>query len=130
MTKEPRHRINPLILERAKELRHPQTPAEANLWRHIRNNQLGYKFRRQHPIDRFIVDFYCAETRLWIEIDGPSHGEPEQMEYDRARTEYLKTLDYHLSRFTNDEVRYQLSSVLLEIVRRNDDLRDLSSKPG
>jgi very-short-patch-repair endonuclease len=52
---ETRHRIHPIILQRAREMRHPQTPAEATLWGGIRNRNLGYKFRRQHPIDRFII---------------------------------------------------------------------------
>ena len=72
------------------KLRHPQTPAEATLWQHLRNRNLGYKFRRQHPIDRFIIDFYCAEAKLCIEIDGSSHFETEQEEYDKARTEFWK----------------------------------------
>ena len=68
-----RHRIHPLILTHAREMRHPQTPAEASLWRALRNRQFKYKFRRQHPIDRFIIDFYCAEAKLLIEVDGASH---------------------------------------------------------
>jgi type I restriction enzyme R subunit len=67
-------RIEPMILQRARELRQPQTPAEEKLWYWLRDSQLeGMKFRRQHPIGRFIVDFYCAEKKLVIEVDGDTH---------------------------------------------------------
>jgi very-short-patch-repair endonuclease len=112
-----RHRIYPPVLLRSRELRHPQTPAEATLWRHLRSRNLSYKFRRQHPLDRFIVDFYCAEAKLCIEIDGGSHFETEQKEYDTARTEFLEELGYEVIRFTNDDVRYNIDMVIDEIVR-------------
>ena len=111
------HRIYPPILLRSRELRHPQTPAEATLWQHLRNRNLIYKFRRQHPIDRFIIDFYCAQTKLCIEIDGSQHLESEQVEYDKARTEFLEELGYKVIRFTNDDVRYNIHAVVDEIVR-------------
>jgi very-short-patch-repair endonuclease len=112
-----RHRIYPPILLMAREMRHPQTPAEATLWRALRDRRLSYKFRRQHPIDRFIVDFYCAQVKLCIEIDGAKHFEPEQMEYDAARTAYLQELGYKLIRFTNDDIRYNIHTVVDEIIR-------------
>jgi len=112
-----RHRIYPPVLLRSRELRHPQTTAEATLWRNLRDRNLGYKFRRQHPIDRFIVDFYCAEAKLCIEIDGSSHFEIEQEEYDEVRTEFLESLGYRVIRFTNNDVRYNIHSVVNEIVR-------------
>ena len=114
---QPRHRISPLILQRARELRHPQTAAEATLWRALRSRNLGYKFRRQHPIDRFIIDFYCAQAKLCIEVDGDSHAEASQKEYDAARTPYLKELGYKVIRFTNNDVRYNLNAVIEEILR-------------
>jgi very-short-patch-repair endonuclease len=113
---ETRHRIYPPILERAREMRHPQTPAEATLWRALRNRNLNYKFRRQHPIDRFIIDFYCAQAKLCIEIDGASHLDPEQQKYDAARTEFLEDLGYKVIRFTNNDVRYMLDAVATEII--------------
>ncbi len=114
---ESRHRIHPIILARAREMRQPQTPAEATLWRHLRNRNLKYKFRRQHPIYRFIIDFYCAEAKLLIEIDGDSHLQKEQMEYDQARTEYLEDFGYQVIRFTNDDMRYNINTVVTEIIR-------------
>lgn len=113
---EKRHRIHPTIRQFARELRQPQTPAEAALWRHLRNRNLKYKFRRQHPIDFFIIDFYCAEARLLIEIDGGSHLVIEQMEYDKARTECLEALGYKVIRFTNDDVRYNINAVADKII--------------
>jgi very-short-patch-repair endonuclease len=114
---ETRHRIHPAILARAREMRQPQTPAEATLWQHLRNRNLRYKFRRQHPIDRFIIDFYCAEAKLLIEIDGASHLDKEQVEYDKARTEYLEELGYKVIRFTNNDVRYNINAVVDEIIK-------------
>lgn len=114
---ETRHRIHPIILARAREMRHPQTPAEATLWRALRNRQTGFKFRRQHPIDRFIVDFYCAQAKLLIEVDGASHLQPNQEEYDKVRTKYLEELGYKVIRFTNDDVRYNTHAVAGEILQ-------------
>ena len=112
-----RHRIYPPVLLRSRELRHLQTPAEATLWQNLRNRNLGYKFRRQHPIDRFIVDFYCAEAKLCIEIDGGSHFEKEQEGYDKARTEFLEALGYQVVRYTNNDVRYNIHAVVDQIIR-------------
>jgi len=115
---EKRYRIYPPILERARKMRHAQTPAEAALWQALRNRNLNYKFRRQHPIDKFIVDFYCAQAKLCIELDGDTHFEPSQQEYDLARTAYLEALGYKIIRFSNQDVRYNLQSVVDEIVRK------------
>jgi len=112
-----RHRIHPVILARAREMRHPQTPAEATLWHALRNRQTGFKFRRQHPIERFIIDFYCAEAKLLIEVDGESHLQPDQEEYDKARTEYLEDLGYKVIRFTNNDVKYNIKVVADEILQ-------------
>ncbi len=104
-----------------RELRHPQTPAEATLWYALRDRNLGYKFRRQHPIQKFIIDFYCAQVKLCVEIDGASHLEREQAEYDAARTDFLQELGYRVIRFTNDDVRNHIHSVvdaILEEIKR------------
>jgi very-short-patch-repair endonuclease len=112
-----RHRIYPSVLLRSRELRQPQSPTEATLWRHLRNRNHKYKFRRQHPIDRFIIDFYCAKAKLCIEIDGSSHFEKEQEDYDKARTEMLEALGYKVIQFTNDDVRYNIHVVVDEIIK-------------
>jgi very-short-patch-repair endonuclease len=121
-----RHRIYPLLLERAREMRHPQTPAEAALWHVLRNHNLKYKFRRQHPIDHFIIDFYCAQAKLCIEIDGASHLEPEQQKYDALRTEVLEELGCKVIRFTNNDVRYNIHAVVDEITRTMENLLETS----
>jgi len=103
-------RYHPHTLAFARELRHPQTPAEQKVWQVLRNRQCaGYKFRRQHPIGPFIVDFYCAQTKLVIEIDGDTHA--DQIEYDLARTEYLNQQGYRVLRFTNNDVHTNIDAV-------------------
>ena len=114
MPDEKQHRIYPPLLTAARELRQPQTPAEQKLWSRLRNHQLdGFKIRRQHPIDRFIIDFYFAAAKLCIEIDGDSHV--EQLGYDQACTEYLNERGYTVIRFTNREVFNQCEAVLQAI---------------
>ncbi len=114
---ETKHRIHPAILARAREMRHPQTVAETTLWHVLRNRQIGFKFRRQHPIERFIIDFYCAEAKLLIEVDGETHCQPGQEEYDKVRTEYLEELGYKVIRFSNNDVRYNIGAVANEILQ-------------
>ncbi len=114
MSEEKQLYTNPLILARARELRRPQTPAEAKLWARLHNRQLGFKFRRQQPIDRFIVDFCCFTSRLIIEVDGDSHV--EQADYDAARTEWLEQRGWRVMRFSNAEVHGQIEAVLEAIL--------------
>jgi very-short-patch-repair endonuclease len=115
MPDEKRHRIYPSILERSRDLRHPLTPAEAKVWARVRNSQLGFKIRRQHPIGRFIADFYCAAAKLVIEIDGDTHAQPDQIEYDAVRTAWLEAHGYRVIRFDNRDVHANLESVLESI---------------
>ena len=109
----------PLIFERAKELRQNMTPAEIILWERLRNKQLeGFRFKAQHPIDKFIVDFYCHKARLLIELDGTSHD--NKGEYDNGRTAELARYDLKVIRFTNQEVETDIEYVIgriLEILR-------------
>ncbi|RME51571.1 MAG: endonuclease domain-containing protein [Caldilineae bacterium] len=103
-----------IIRRRAKALRKEMTPAEAALWQRLRNRQLhGLKFRRQHPIGRFIVDFYCAEKRLVVEIDGEIHE--TQREYDTVRDDNLRQRGYRVIRFHNREVLDDIERVLESI---------------
>ncbi len=93
------------IKSNAKDLRKNLTPAETRFWKIVRNrNLLGLKFRRQHPIGNFIVDFYCDELKLVIEIDGDIHDIVEIAEYDKKREKYLKELDLKIERFKNEDV--------------------------
>ncbi|MEK7278860.1 MAG: endonuclease domain-containing protein [Chloroflexota bacterium] len=117
MPPEKRHRIYPPILQRARDMRHPLTPAEHKVWAGARNNQLGFKIRRQHIIGHFIPDFYCSAAKLAIEIDGDSHADPDQAEYDAARTAWLEARGVHVIRFGNQDVHENLEAVL-EAIRR------------
>ena len=115
MRQEKRLRIHPVIRQRSRELRQPQTPAEQKLWQRLHRKQLnGYYFRRQHPIGQFIVDFYCAQVHLVIEVDGDIHA--EQVEYDAARTQWLESQGYRVVRFTNQQVFQEPDAVLTTIL--------------
>ena len=104
------------IEEAARLLRQQLTPAEAKLWEALRGRQLkGLKFRCQHPIGRFIVDFYCPSLKLVIEVDGNIHT--QQQDYDQARTDLLENFSYRVLRFTNDEVIHDLPKVLNQIIQ-------------
>ena len=100
----------------SRENRKQSTKAEEILWTHIRDRKLhGFKFRRQHPIDDFIADFYCHECKLIIEIDGGYHNAIEQRQYDDGRTYELKELEIKVIRFTNREVLENIGFVLDKI---------------
>ncbi len=117
MSNHKRWRTAEAIQQRAKQLRREQTPAEQKLWAALRYKQLeGLRFRRQHPIGRFIVDFCCVAHKLVIEVDGDSHA--LQANYDEARTAHLQDLGYKIIRFTNDQIHHQLDAVLAEIARQ------------
>jgi very-short-patch-repair endonuclease len=107
--------IHPQVRQRARELRQPLTPAEERLWQTLRSRQIeGYKFRRQHPLGRFIVDFYCARVKLVIEVDGDIHK--KQVEYDLERTKWLESNGYSVIRFENKAVFEDLATVIDKIV--------------
>ena len=102
----------------SREMRRAPTPAEDALWQRLRNRQLaGAKFRRQHPIDRYIVDFYCADAQLVIEVDGSAHDEPN---HDAERQEVLETLGLRVLRFRNAEVFERIEDVLSAIMADSD----------
>jgi very-short-patch-repair endonuclease len=104
---------NEELRERRKELRKRSTEEENILWNKLRGNKLGFKFKRQHSVGGYILDFYCHEKRLIIEIDGTQHK--TNVEYDRVRDQYFKELDYMTLRFLNPEIRNNLEVVLNEI---------------
>ena len=104
----------PQVKLRAKELRKTPTPTEQILWMHLRNRKLcGFKFRRQHPIGPFIADFYCAQHKLVVELDGNIHR--SQVDYDSQRMEYLEAYGYQVLRVGNEAVEKDLESVLNRI---------------
>lgn len=98
-----------------KKFRKSSTPQEVILWSRLRRNQLGYKFRRQHSIGKYIVDFYCAKKKLVIEIDGSQHIE-KQKEYDEQRDVYLKDLGFDVLRFWDNEINNNLDGALVKIM--------------
>jgi very-short-patch-repair endonuclease len=104
------------LYQYGRELRQSSTEAEKMLWEYLRNRNLdGLKFRRQHPIDKFIADFYCHEKKLVIELDGAVHDEKMNTQYDEARTYELKGSGIKVIRFRNSEVENNISFVLKEI---------------
>lgn len=92
--------------------RYEPTVAEIRLWECLRGKRLGVKFRRQHVIQDFIVDFVCLDEMLIIEVDGEYHLPQEQQEEDQKRTAILQQLGYRVIRFTNDEVLFKIDEVL------------------
>jgi very-short-patch-repair endonuclease/DNA modification methylase len=102
-------------LERRRTLRREMTEPEKQLWRALRNRQMGVKFRRQHPIGAYIADFYSRDAHLVVEIDGSTHFEPDAMEYDRQRDAYMRALGLDILRFTAQEVQENLEGVCLAI---------------
>jgi very-short-patch-repair endonuclease len=106
----------PSTFQNARELRQTETDAERKLWQLIRNHKLkGKKFRRQHAIDKFILDFYCHECKLAIELDGGIHDLNENKQYDAARTDTLNQLHITVLRFRNEEVINEAEKVLEKI---------------
>ena len=102
------------VQQNAKELRQRQTAAEEIIWEALRNRQLdGLKFRRQHPIDGCVVDFYCAQARLVVEIDGSIHNSLK--EQDEERQAWLEGRGFLVIRFSTDQVENNLASVLTRI---------------
>jgi very-short-patch-repair endonuclease len=98
----------------ARQKRREPTPAEEQVWQKLRNKQLlGLKFRRQHTIERFIVDFYCPEARLVLEVDGAIHDYTE--EEDARRQEFLESFGLQVLRFTNEQVLNYPDTVLEHI---------------
>jgi very-short-patch-repair endonuclease len=108
-------RVDPQLVELARGMRRKSAPAEQKLWYCLRDRRLnGFKFRRQVGIDRYIADFYCAQLKLIVEIDGESHCGNERE--DQRRTETLNTLGLGVIRFSNVDVHENLEGVLLSIL--------------
>jgi very-short-patch-repair endonuclease len=101
------------FLSRRKELRKSLTPQELKLWFYLKGKNLGVKFRRQHGIGPYIVDFYCKEKNLIIEIDGSQHMDAK--EYDKERDDYVETLGIKVLRFWNNEIDTNIEGVLKKI---------------
>jgi very-short-patch-repair endonuclease len=105
-------RIPDKILSRSRELRKESTEAEHKLWQHLRNRGLSSKFRRQHPVGPFILDFYCHEAKLGVEVDGGGHAEVDQAEYDSERSKALAGEGIRVLRFWNSDVMKNVDGVV------------------
>jgi very-short-patch-repair endonuclease len=104
---------DPLYVEMARQLRTDMTDAERRLWSRLRGFQLaGHKFRRQHPIGAYIVDFICLRSRLVIEVDGGQHGEPDAQHTDDGRDAWMESHGYRVLRFWNHDVLTDTDSVV------------------
>ncbi len=103
------------IFQIAERLRRDMTITEKMIWEKVSNKQLGVHIRRQHPIWKFIADFYCHEVKLVIEIDGGIHLRSENKEYDISRDIILKEFRIEILRFTNDEVMKDINLVIKKI---------------
>jgi len=102
----------------ARNLRNNSTLEERRLWNLIKNKKInGLKFRRQFPIDKYVVDFVCIEIKLAIEIDGGQHNEPQNIQYDKYRTKFLNKLGYTVIRFWNNDIYKDIDGVIEEIKR-------------
>ncbi len=99
----------------ARYLRRESTEVEQVLWSHLRDRGFGVKFRRQHPMATFVLDFYCHEKRLVVEVDGSGHDWLDQATYDAWRTGELERLGCRVVRFRNEEVLHELERVLNEL---------------
>lgn len=110
---------SPTIFLKARKLRNRPTPSEELLWSHLRNKQMeGVKFRRQHPINDYVVDFYAHEFKLGIEVDGDYHKEELQSFEDENRDATLMSFGLSMLRYSNDQVHFQ-TNIVLEDIRAN-----------
>jgi len=119
------------IFQIAERLRRDMTAPEKIIWDRVCKNQLGVRIRRQHPIWKFIADFYCHEVKLIIEIDGGIHLRSENKEYDISRDIILKEFKIEILRFNNDEVINEPDLVIEKIRRTVETLKkNLLQKPN
>ncbi len=103
-------------------MRQEETKAEKILWQKLRGNKLGIRFRRQHPIAMYILDFYAPEIKLAIELDGSQHKLKDSREYDKERAEYLQSKGINIIRFWNSEVEKNLEIVIDKIREKINEL--------
>lgn len=106
-----------IVFERAKKLRENMTWAERKLFEQLSKNKLGVRFRAQHPLSLYIVDFYCHQAKLVIEIDGDVHFNDESQKADEERTIAIEEFGLRLLRFTNEEIFKNINEVISEIAK-------------
>jgi very-short-patch-repair endonuclease len=104
---------NPVLKDHRRKLRHRQTDAEKTFWSHVRNKQFrGMRFLRQYSVGSYILDFYCPDLRMAVELDGGQHNETDGKVYDAVRSEFLLAQDIDVLRFWNNEVLQNMQGVL------------------
>jgi very-short-patch-repair endonuclease len=101
--------------DRRRELRRKATSQEKLLWEKLRNQKLGFRFKRQYSIGGYILDFYCAKKKLIVELDGEIHNTKDAKEYDAVRDKFFRELGYKTIRFWNGEVESDTEKVLEKI---------------
>jgi very-short-patch-repair endonuclease len=106
-----------IIYRNAQKLRDNMTEAEQKLWEYLKSKPLGFKFRRQHPIGNYVLDFYCHKLRISIEVDGGYHLTTEQKNKDSERTACVASLGITEYRFTNEEIKVNLDKTI-EIINK------------
>lgn len=112
-------RNDPLLKQRRRELRRNQTEAEKAFWARVRNRQFyRMRFFRQYSVGPYIVDFYCPKLKLAIELDGGQHARDDNLEYDAARSAYLKAQGIDVIRFWNHEALHDMESVLVQMAKK------------
>jgi very-short-patch-repair endonuclease len=115
-------RTQDITLKRARRLRQSLTGPEIGLWAHLRRRQLGgFRFRRQHPVGPYVLDFYCPEARLAVEIDGVAHGHPDQIRHDVTRDEWLAARGIRTLRIPSSWMKAPsgMLGTILDELRRN-----------
>ena len=111
-------------MDRRRDLRNNPTRAEKEMWQGLRKHRAnGYKFRRQHSLGPFIVDFYLPEWKLAVEVDGVTHDDPQAKEYDGRRTEFLRTNGIEVIRFTDGEVLWSVDMCVAKIIEKIEEIR-------
>jgi very-short-patch-repair endonuclease len=125
---KPPRRTDKAARDRARALRKSASVSERRLWESVRGGRLGHRFRRQYPLGRYFLDFYCVEARLAVEVDGEQHA--EQAAYDEARDAYLRALGVYVLRIPSIELFDELGGVQGRWLRRIAELCAARSEQG
>ena len=129
--KHPKTLMPPELLRLARNLRHNSTNAEQLIWQFVRDRQIaGAKFRRQHPLDPYVLDFYCHELKLAVELDGGRHNEPTGRAHDARRDEFLAAQGIRTLRFWNNQVLAETEAVLEAVYRAVTEMQTEKPSPS
>jgi very-short-patch-repair endonuclease len=131
MSRPLRGRTSGQTILTARQLRRRLTPTEHVLWLALRGNRFqGLKFRRQHPFGPYVLDFFCVQSQLAIELDGSVHDHPDQINYDYDRTAYLESNGLRVLRFKNRDITDKLEEVLTKIMEASSPTPQPPASPG